>query len=349
MPWRFLFLMFLSTPVLAQDQLATTNSAPPVASYEKCVINASKLLTEVFDLMKKNYYKKDFIAWDSLQLLAQQQVKASTTCEGAYDAINHCFRLLKEQHSFVMPAIKAATYNNDTSYVCFSQNWKEQVGSCRAELLEPEIGYLEVPAISSTDRWICEKMSDSLQSLIAHLDRSGVKHWIIDLRKNTGGNCWPMLTGIGPLLQTDTCVYFIRNEERVPVIYKNGKTYQGKYERCGTSQPGYQLANKPLQIIVLTGNRTASSGEIVALAFRGMKETTMMGLPTAGLTTANATYQLSNNAMLVLSVCQEADRKGRIQEGRMKPDIIIESKYGEDTALQEALMKLREVKILSNY
>ncbi|MGZ5191759.1 MAG: S41 family peptidase [Flavisolibacter sp.] len=54
--------------------------------------------------------------------------------------------------------------------------------------------------VSTTDQFVCTRFADSIQSLIQTFDRRGISKWIIDLRKNTGGNCWPMLTGVGPLL-----------------------------------------------------------------------------------------------------------------------------------------------------
>jgi carboxyl-terminal processing protease len=74
---------------------------------------------------------------------------------------------------------------------------------------------------------------------------------------------------------------------------------------------------------VLTGRRTVSAGEIVALAFKGREQTCLIGQPTAGLTTANATYSLSDRSMLVLTVCQEADFTGHVCDGRIQPDKFI--------------------------
>jgi C-terminal processing protease CtpA/Prc len=76
-------------------------------------------------------------------------------------------------------------------------------------------------------------------------------------------------------------------------------------------------------VIVLTGRKTVSAGEIVALAFKGKEQAWLFGEPTAGLTTANATYSLSDHSMLVLTVCQEADHTGRICQGSILPDKLI--------------------------
>ena len=49
------------------------------------------------------------------------------------------------------------------------------------------------------------KYADSLQYQIKLMDNKYIKGWILDLRENSGGNCWPMLTGLGPLLGNGIC------------------------------------------------------------------------------------------------------------------------------------------------
>ncbi len=39
-----------------------------------------------------------------------------------------------------------------------------------------------------------------LQGIIADLDKAHPAGWVVDLRGNVGGNMWPMLAGIGPVL-----------------------------------------------------------------------------------------------------------------------------------------------------
>lgn len=334
-----IFLLFAATPSLAQPGMGTHNGKFPNSGPEACIVNASRLLDEVFGLMQKNYYRKDAVQWDSLHVLARARVQQSTSCEAAYDAISWCFEQMKESHSFIMPAVKAAAYNNDTSFVRFEQDWRTQIGEIRSEQLDPSTAYITIPWVNSTDKDICTRVADSLQQLIREYDQRGVSRWVIDLRKNTGGNCWPMLTGIGPLLGEGVCGYFVRNQESVPFSYQNGKTYQGKNIRGAVSGTPYGLTMPVEKIVLLTGPKTASSGEIIALAFKGRPDVVMVGQPTAGMTTANATYTLSNNAMLVLTVCQEADRNGKIWSGKLQPDIWVDyTRPGEpDKVLQTAL------------
>lgn len=320
------FVLLLSVAIVkGQTSLGTNNGVFPNNTREACIVNASRLLNEVFTLMEKNYYRKDMVAWDSLLVAARQRVQNSQSCEDAYETIGWCFSQMKENHSFIMPAIKAAEYNNDTSYLRFMPDLRNMVGEIKSEIINDSIAYFTLPWINTTDEYICNQLADSLQRVIASLDKPAVKKWIIDLRKNTGGNCWPMLAGVGPLLGNGTVGYFVRNQEKVPIIYQNGMALQGKNVRSKVNGVPYTLKAAPTKIILLTSSHTSSSGEIVTMAFKGREDVEVIGEPTAGLTTANATYKLSNNAMLVLTVCQEADRHGRIYEGRIRPDQWVEA------------------------
>jgi C-terminal processing protease CtpA/Prc len=132
-----------------------------------------------------------------------------------------------------------------------------------------------------------------------------------------------MLAGIGPLLGDGIYGYFVSSGERIPITYRDGSAYQGRHILCRVSREGYRTQCSRKSIVVLTSRRTVSAGEIVALAFKGREQTYLFGEPTAGLTTANATYSLSDRSMLVLTVCQEADHTGKICTGSIQPDKMI--------------------------
>jgi len=285
-----------------------------------CQATATRLLNEALVFMKKSYYRKQSVQWEELAAAARSRLNASCNCDEAYNAITWCFSQLNESHSFLMPPDRAAVYNNDTAILSHTPPLSQLVGEIKGEWLQDSIAYLTIPWVSTTDSLVCIRIADSLQTMIAHLDSRNISRWIIDLRKNTGGNCWPMLAGIGPLLGNGVCGYFVADDEKIPITYRDGAAFQGKHALCRVSANHYQTRSERKSIIVLTGPRTVSAGEIVALAFRGKEEAYLYGLPTAGLTTANATYNLSDHSMLVLTVCQEADRTGRICAGSIQPD-----------------------------
>ncbi len=305
-----------------------------------CMAKAEKLLDEALTFMQRNYYRKDQVSWPDLTAKARQQLRAASNCEDAYASITWCFKQLNERHSFVMPPEKAARYLGDDNNSAPEPSLSELVGEIRGELVQDSIAYLTVPWVSSTDSLVCERVADSLQTVIARLDEGGISRWIIDLRMNSGGNCWPMLTGIGPLLGEGICGYFVSSGERIPIAYHDGSAFQGRHILCRVSSKGYHTQKEHKSIVVLTGRRTVSAGEIVALAFKGRAQTWLIGEPTAGLTTANATYSLSDKSLLVLSVCQEAGYDGQICEGSIQPDTFIATASlasGDDPAKRAAV------------
>ena len=123
-------------------------------------------------------------------------------------------------------------------------------------------------------------------------------------------------------------------------VDEDGAAIQGRQVLCKISSQAYHTHCVRRSIVVLTGRHTVSAGEIVALAFKGKEQVCLYGEPTAGLTTANATYSLSDKSLLVLSVCQEADYNGHICEGSVQPDKFIETNViatGDDAVKQAAV------------
>ena len=76
-------------------------------------------------------------------------------------------------------------------------------------------------------------------------------------------------------------------------------------------------------VAVLTGPRTASSGEAVAISFKGRPRTRSFGQPTIGLSSANGTFPLPDGAMILLTTAIEADRTGKQYGEKVDPDEIV--------------------------
>jgi carboxyl-terminal processing protease len=90
----------------------------------------------------------------------------------------------------------------------------------------------------------------------------------LDLRGNFGGNMWPMLLSIEPLIGNGTFGYFIdanENSEAWKII--EGKAYiEDQFVMETKILSKQDLSNQFLA--VLTDHQTASSGEAVAVAFK---------------------------------------------------------------------------------
>lgn len=299
--------------------------------------SAFALFEQALALMQKHPFRRD-VAWDSLVSSAREQLADATTLREAHTVINECLKRAQGPHSFVMPARAAALYHNDFTRLKRTPDLRELMGPIAFEMADDGIGYIAVPWISTTDPVICSKVADSLQALIGRLADAGAKRWIVDLRGNSGGNCWPMLAGMGPLLGDGVCGYFVRKARVTSIRYQAGAALHSNTVMCQVSRPVTLTDEQREQIVVLIGPTTSSSGEILTLAFKGLPRTRLMGEPTAGLTTANTTYDLLDGSTLVLTVCQEADRHGRICEGKIVPDDVVkqDKEHKDEDAVKDS-------------
>jgi C-terminal processing protease CtpA/Prc len=339
---RLLFLLvFIGS--FSYSQTAVPGSMLPTTMILSGQDSAVKMFEQALAFMQRTPFKKE-VDWDSLVTIARGRLSEATACRDAYPVINECLQQAQSTHSFVMPVRNAAVYHNDTVQLKRKPVLREIVGTITKELLEDGIGYIAVPWVNTSDPATCTLLADSLQSLIGSLAAAGATKWIIDLRKNSGGNCWPMLAGVGPLLGDGICGYFIRENYKTAVRYQAGSAVYGSSVNCKVSNPVVLDRKQRRQMVVLTGPATSSAGEVLALAFKGLDNVRLMGEPTAGFTTANTTYDLFDGSTLVLTVCREADRTGKIYEGKIMPDDLIKPDLlnkNDDVVKANAMMWLQ--------
>jgi len=150
--------------------------------------------------------------------------------------------------------------------------------------------------------------------------------WIVDLRHNAGGNMWPMLSGLAPVLRTssggeEVLGMFTRAEGRDRWVLKADGLWAGEHRIPVRVAEWSDARVTGLPVAVLIGPKTASSGEAVALAFRGRARSRSFGGPTAGFSTANQPTHLVDGSILLLTGALMADRKGRGDGHPITPDV----------------------------
>jgi len=188
-----------------------------------------------------------------------------------------------------------------------------------------------------------DSLATSYHRLIEGVDTLAAEtcRWVVDLRGNTGGNMWPMLAGVGPVLGEDTVGYFLDADSvRTGWVYAEGEARIGG-SAVNAASPSYRLRSSRPHVAVLTDSLTASSGEAVAVAFRSRPGARSFGEPTWGVSTANAPFLLDDGAVLVLTVSTMVDRDGTVYGEKLPPDeAIIGEKTGErqtDAVLDRAV------------
>ncbi|HWD01096.1 MAG TPA: S41 family peptidase [Amycolatopsis sp.] len=134
--------------------------------------------------------------------------------------------------------------------------------------------------------------------------------WVVDLRDDTGGNMWPMLTVLAPLLGDGVAGSFT-GPGVAPMAWsvRGGRALLDGSAPAAESNP-VRLTRPHPPIAVLTSKFTASSGEATLVAFRGMPRVATFGAPTAGAASGNEVFDLSDGAKLLITSVVNVDRAG---------------------------------------
>lgn len=179
----------------------------------------------------------------------------------------------------------------------------------QSALLPGQTGYLRVVGMPTGDN---TQLAEPILAAICSLQTLGAKHWIVDLRYNGGGNMFPMLAGLSTILGEGEIGgsmdakgnRFSTWEIKDGDAYYNDLLHADVEKRC-------PVDSLP-KVAVLTSRYTVSSGEVVAVAFKGRPNTRFFGEHTAGFTTETNWQPLPAGVFMSISVSHFADRDGRV-------------------------------------
>jgi C-terminal processing protease CtpA/Prc len=266
---------------------------------------AQKVLDAAVDIVRKNAWMRDNVDWAAIQPELGAFAGGAVKSADVYPAIQYMLASLNDRHSFLMPP--AATKAFQTGGAANPPIGVKDLGD--------RIGYVNVPAYAGGDPTAARNFATSAhEQLSTTMDRAGCG-WIVDLRNNGGGNMWPMLAGLRPFLGDEPLGTFVSRESTSPP-WRAGQA-------VGVEPPASLRVLEHAWVAVLTGPRTASSGEAVAISFKGRPRTRSFGQPTNGLSSANGTFPLPDGATILLTTAIEADRTGKRYGEKVDPDEIV--------------------------
>lgn len=324
---RFAALLSLFSLACCAQNPATTNASQsdPIA-----------YLNRALDQIQANALRRNAVNWPQVRAAALSRASGADSTVGTYDAIRFALASLGDHHSslHLTPALEALEAQYKAKHLTDApapsrENFSPYVGR-----YEPE-GRLEhrgdkvfgvvvlTKCFPENDREFVA-FETKVQKILAELDQSHPAGWIVDLRGNVGGNMWPMLAGIGPLLgEGDDLGEFFNVKEHATWQYRNGVAAQldnGKAEPYPAVEGSpYRIQGTP-NVAVLIDRSTGSSGEAMAVAFRGRPHTRFFGEHTQGSSTVNQEIDLSDGAQLWLTVGVQADRNGKQYTDGLAPD-----------------------------
>lgn len=285
---------------------------------------SAKYIQEFKDIVKKNSIFSDQLDWKNIETNLQYLSKGMKTIDDTDPALSYIIQNLRQagdNHSFIS--------GKERSEKQKISNTNEAKPDSR--LIDQNIGYISVPGFGSLNTKVGNDFALQIHNMIKKLDSENtIKGWIVDLRDNTGGNMHPMISGLGSLIGEGTLGYFVYKDKKTPWVYKDRKF------GSNTITESYDLKSGQSKIAVLIGPNTASSGEATTIAFIGKSNVKLFGKPSAGYTSANRIYPLSDGKSFALASSYEMDRNGKVYYGKIDPDVPVESKEGKDMDLETA-------------
>jgi carboxyl-terminal processing protease len=296
---------------------AVTTFAQPIDSLKDIVDSSVRL-------MEKNSLHRKEINWKDFKAMVYSETKGITDREALLHKFPIFFKRLNDFHGGIQTNTKWISWeegkpkersNNmlDSALRRGPHLYSQRIG---------DIGYFRVPGGSTKN---ISKVTQMLVDTLCKITPATAKGWIIDLRLNTGGNIWFMLPpfasliGDGPL---GGYKYLDGKQNNVTYIkdgkiFANDQVYSIQNHTCS-------LPSSQVPVVILTGSKTASSGEGVALAFKGRSKTIAIGESTAGFVTSNSSYPLRKDVTLILATGYMTDRTGRYYTTGLAPDILVE-------------------------
>lgn len=254
---------------------------------------------EVVRILQANFINRAAINWVVFKQNLLAKARGANTIEQAYPAVVSAIVALGDKHSVFAPARMVKESKLPTA---------KQPPLYPDEPVPGDIGYIRIPWVVGSQEKLDAYIAN-VQAQIKERDKPALKGWLVDLRGNMGGNMWPMLVGVGPVLGEDTLGYlFDSNNTKTAWRYEKGKALADGDIEAETANY-YTLKSANPVVAVLTDTLTASSGEAVAVAFKARKHTRSFGAGTCGVSTGRSRFYLSDGSVLLLTTAVFADRR----------------------------------------
>jgi hypothetical protein len=255
-------------------------------------LSARAYLGKALDLLERHSMDSAKADWPALRAEAHAATADARTPEDTYEAIRQ---------------VIAALGNPHTHLITRHRSGPPPPSAVPTGRMRDSTAHLLLPPTASAHRsnYVTAGLK-VMRDLIARRPDG----WVVDLRGNGGGDMYPMLTVVSPLLGEGMTGAFVAPDgTRTEWGIRARHVYAGR-RRTFVFRRVPKAVHRP--VAVLTSGRTASSGEAVLVSFLGAENARSFGEPTAGYATANRTFPLPDGARLAITMAHMADRTGRV-------------------------------------
>lgn len=291
---------------------------------------AAGYLSDALKVLERNHVNRGSADWVELRALAMREADGAATPADTHKAIRAVLERLGEKHSqlYAPPPPRSPEPGADAP--------RKPLPEPQGRLIDGRFGHVAVTRFNGS-REQGLPYAERLRAFIGEFDAAGACGWIVDVRGNGGGNIWPMLDGIGPLLGGSKVLSFdIAGDQVYDVFYRDGVAVQaGGWAPRAPSGPA-ALRNPEAPVAVLMDGGTASSGEGIVIALAGRSNVRTFGQPTANYVSVNNVFPLEDGAALAVTMGWNRDRTGRIYRTAIDPDVTVGTEGEEPVATATA-------------
>ncbi|MFI5612273.1 S41 family peptidase [Amycolatopsis sp. NPDC051903] len=270
--------------------LVTAASAPSPDPARDYLFNA-------LGLLRAHSIDRDSVDWPAVEAEALRRAAGVTAPAGTYSAIRGAIFALGNRHTMLRDPALAAPPPPQTIEVPSART----IG---------DVAVLTVPMFAQDPAGERRYVAAG-EAAVRSADASRPCGWIVDLRDNGGGDMFPMLTVVAPLLDEGDLGFFRGPNGSNTWSLRAGRVLLDGVPEAAEANP-LRLTRPRPPVAVLTSARTASSGEATLVAFRGLTRAATFGQPTAGFATGNEVFHLSDGAELLVTSVSDVDRTGRV-------------------------------------
>ncbi len=298
---------------------------------------------------KAHDWKYDPATWPKIADEARRRAAETTDSLSAYPIVADVLWQMGDEHGALDPGdARTAEYKKR-----YGSLWSEPRSHRPASALmdrasvvvsDVSVGARSARVIVMPHLFHNEDEQGYARKVLGALDK-GPCGFVLDLRGNIGGDMWPMLVGVAPLLGTEGPGAFTSRAEGLDRWWVKGgrageRHANGKIETEFTIKDWRSAAGLGVSpVALLLDDGTLSSGEAVAVAFAGRPGARSFGKKTYGLSTANTPFALSDGSRVYMAVGVYQDRTGKNYPDGVAPDVEVDaaiSADGRDPALDAA-------------
>jgi len=287
----------------------SADGAIPTVDDRLALTGGERYMTDVIAVMQANSINRLTINWQDFRTRVLAAAAGTTSEAQTEVAMRLAVQLLGDGHSFFRFADGRSV--SAPLRTCSAP-------PVTAPVLPNDIGYVQIVGFSGS---VGEgnAIATAFHVQIQQSDTTPKAGWIVDLRGNLGGNMWPMLASVGPILGEGVAGHFIDPVNQTTVwAYRDGAALLEGRTLAIASNP-YRLRQANPRVAVLLDDLVASSGEAIAVAFKARPNTRFFGGATCGVSTANTGFPIGTG-LLGLTISTMADRTKAPYGGRILPD-----------------------------